>query len=257
MRPAASRPQAAAVFSTAVSLSGITSETRSLNSIKLSNFAEAPEVWRPAGPIACSPATLPTSPIGRAIQHDRARGGLSVDQPRPWSAPGHLPHARSGQCPSPLAEWRMPYSWEPPLLCGLHCSNGIRAEKFHRRPLPDYGARPKTRRPPHSPHAAGDEPRIRTPMEPLPETSGTGVLDERFRSLNHIMRPCRACRSCVSDRVAVEKRHGGHEAILEFLLGCDADVAQHRAGEFGKEALDEIEPGTVLGSERANPPTRR
>jgi hypothetical protein len=32
-------------------------------------------------------------------------------------------------------------------------------------------------------------------------------------------------------------------------LGCDADVAQHGAGEFGKEALDEIEPGAVLGSE--------
>jgi hypothetical protein len=38
-------------------------------------------------------------------------------------------------------------------------------------------------------------------------------------------------------------------AILEFLLGCDADVAQDGAGEFGKEALHEIEPGTVLGSE--------
>ena len=36
---------------------------------------------------------------------------------------------------------------------------------------------------------------------------------------------------------------------LEFLLGGDADVAQDGAGEFGKEALDEIEPGTVLGGE--------
>jgi hypothetical protein len=39
-------------------------------------------------------------------------------------------------------------------------------------------------------------------------------------------------------RVAVEKLHGGHEAILELLLGCDADVAEDRAGEFGKETLD-------------------
>jgi len=39
-------------------------------------------------------------------------------------------------------------------------------------------------------------------------------------------------------RVAVEKLHGGHEAILELLLGCDADVAEDRTGEFGKETLD-------------------
>ena len=50
----------------------------------------------------------------------------------------------------------------------------------------------------------------------------------------------------MNDRVAVEKLHGGHEAILELLLGGDADVAQDGAGELGKEALDEIEPGTVL-----------
>jgi hypothetical protein len=31
-------------------------------------------------------------------------------------------------------------------------------------------------------------------------------------------------------------------AILEFLFGCDADVAQHGAGELGKETLDEVEP---------------
>jgi hypothetical protein len=27
--------------------------------------------------------------------------------------------------------------------------------------------------------------------------------------------------------------YGGHQAILEFLFGCDADVEQDRAGEFG------------------------
>jgi hypothetical protein len=53
----------------------------------------------------------------------------------------------------------------------------------------------------------------------------------------------------VNDRIAVEIIDRGHEAILELLLGCDADVAQDGAGEFGKEALDEIEPGAVLGSE--------
>ena len=37
----------------------------------------------------------------------------------------------------------------------------------------------------------------------------------------------------------------GHDAVLERLFGCDADVAQDRAGEFGEEALDEVEPGTL------------
>ena len=46
----------------------------------------------------------------------------------------------------------------------------------------------------------------------------------------------------MNDGVLIEVVHGGHETILEFLLGCDADVAQHGAGEFGKEALDEVEP---------------
>ena len=32
-----------------------------------------------------------------------------------------------------------------------------------------------------------------------------------------------------------------------FLFGCDADMAQHRAGELGEEAFDEIEPRAVLG----------
>ena len=50
----------------------------------------------------------------------------------------------------------------------------------------------------------------------------------------------------MNDGIAVEIIHGGQEAILEFLLGCDADVAQDGAGEFGKGALDEIEPRAVL-----------
>ena len=31
----------------------------------------------------------------------------------------------------------------------------------------------------------------------------------------------------VNDGMAVEFIHGSHDASLEFLLGCDADVAQH------------------------------
>jgi len=53
----------------------------------------------------------------------------------------------------------------------------------------------------------------------------------------------------VNDWIAIEFIHGGHDAVLEFLFGFDADVAQHRAGELGEEALDEIEPGAVLGRE--------
>jgi hypothetical protein len=43
--------------------------------------------------------------------------------------------------------------------------------------------------------------------------------------------------------------HGGNETMLEFVLGCDADVAQDGAGEFGKETLDggESEFETVCG----------
>jgi hypothetical protein len=53
----------------------------------------------------------------------------------------------------------------------------------------------------------------------------------------------------VNDGVLVEVFHGGHEPILEFLLGGNANVAQHRARKFGKEALDEVEPGAVLRRE--------
>ena len=33
-----------------------------------------------------------------------------------------------------------------------------------------------------------------------------------------------------------------HQAFLEFALGTDADVAQHRTCQLGEETLDEIEP---------------
>ena len=46
----------------------------------------------------------------------------------------------------------------------------------------------------------------------------------------------------MDDRFLIEEIHGGHDAILEFLFGCDADVAQDGASELGKEAFDEVEP---------------
>ena len=47
----------------------------------------------------------------------------------------------------------------------------------------------------------------------------------------------------------VDVVHGGHDAVLEFLFGSDADVAQDGAGELGEETLDEVEPRAVLGGE--------
>src|ERR1700738_3115627 len=49
--------------------------------------------------------------------------------------------------------------------------------------------------------------------------------------------------------MAIEFIHGSHDASLEFPLGCDADVAQHRACELGEEAIDEIKPRAVRGRE--------
>jgi hypothetical protein len=53
----------------------------------------------------------------------------------------------------------------------------------------------------------------------------------------------------VNDGPLIEIIHGGDDAILEFLFGYDTDVTQDGTDEFGEEALDEIEPGAVLGSE--------
>jgi hypothetical protein len=59
------------------------------------------------------------------------------------------------------------------------------------------------------------------------------------------------------DGILIEEVDGGHETLLEFLLGGDADVAQDGAGELGEEALDQIEPGTVLGREGESEPVGR
>ena len=53
----------------------------------------------------------------------------------------------------------------------------------------------------------------------------------------------------MNDGLLIEVIHGGHDAILEFLFGGDADVAQDGAGEFGEEALDQVEPGAIRGRE--------
>ena len=53
----------------------------------------------------------------------------------------------------------------------------------------------------------------------------------------------------MNDGIAIEEVHGGHDAIPELLFGRDADMAQRGAGQFGEEALDEVEPRAVLGSE--------
>ena len=52
------------------------------------------------------------------------------------------------------------------------------------------------------------------------------------------------------DGLPIKVIHGLHDSIFEFLFGYNADVAEHGAGEFGKEAFDEVEPGAVLGGER-------
>ena len=53
----------------------------------------------------------------------------------------------------------------------------------------------------------------------------------------------------MNERLLIEVIHGGHDAILEFLFGRDADMTQDGAREFGEEALDKVEPRAVGGSE--------
>jgi hypothetical protein len=51
----------------------------------------------------------------------------------------------------------------------------------------------------------------------------------------------------VDDWLAIDIVDEGHQAFLEFVFGADADVAQCRACQLGKEAFDEI--GPVAGSQ--------
>jgi hypothetical protein len=47
----------------------------------------------------------------------------------------------------------------------------------------------------------------------------------------------------MDDRISIDVVDACHEALLEFLFGGDADVAQDRTGQLGEEALDKVEPG--------------
>ena len=53
----------------------------------------------------------------------------------------------------------------------------------------------------------------------------------------------------MDDGIAIEEVDGGHDAIPELLFERDANMAQHGAGQLGEEALDEVEPRAMLGSE--------
>lgn len=58
----------------------------------------------------------------------------------------------------------------------------------------------------------------------------------------------------MDDRVAVDIVEVGNDAGFEFGLGRDTDVSEHRACHFGEEALDEVEPGAMLGGEYEGEP---
>ena len=53
----------------------------------------------------------------------------------------------------------------------------------------------------------------------------------------------------MDDWVSINVIDGSHDAVLEFLFGSHADVAQNGAGKLREEALDQVEPGAVLGRE--------
>ena len=46
----------------------------------------------------------------------------------------------------------------------------------------------------------------------------------------------------MDDWVSINVIDGSHDAVLEFLFGSHADVAQNGAGELREEALDQVEP---------------
>jgi hypothetical protein len=53
----------------------------------------------------------------------------------------------------------------------------------------------------------------------------------------------------MNDRSSIDAIDGGKDTLAQLLRGGDADVSKDGAGEFGEEALDEVEPGAVFGSE--------
>ena len=53
----------------------------------------------------------------------------------------------------------------------------------------------------------------------------------------------------MDDGVAIDILDTSHDALLELLFRSYPYVAQDRAGKLGEEALDEVEPGAMLGRE--------
>src|ERR1700738_1274341 len=101
---------------------------------------------------------------------------------------------------------------------------------------------------------SNDGPMVRLPANTLRECghfrSAAYFIDFEIRILSgSLIDMIQLIGPSVDDGIAIEFIHGGDDAVLEFLFGCDADVAQDGAGELGKEALDEVEPGAVLGCE--------
>ena len=53
----------------------------------------------------------------------------------------------------------------------------------------------------------------------------------------------------MDDWVLVDVVDGGQEAIVEFLLGSDPDMARRGARELAEEAFDQVEPRAVFRRE--------
>ena len=53
----------------------------------------------------------------------------------------------------------------------------------------------------------------------------------------------------MDDGVAIDLVDTSHDALLQLVFRCHPDVTQDRAGELGEEALDEVQPRTMLGRE--------
>jgi hypothetical protein len=79
------------------------------------------------------------------------------------------------------------------------------------------------------------------------------LVRDRHRSREFIdgiiNRRCRLIHSTgnLDYRVAVEVVDEFDDALLELVLEGDADVKEYGAGSFGKEALDKVEPRSLLG----------
>src|SRR3984885_10481528 len=52
----------------------------------------------------------------------------------------------------------------------------------------------------------------------------------------------------MDDGFSVEVIKVGDDPRFEFILGCDANAAEHGSSHFGEEALHQIEPGTMFRS---------